>query len=219
MRELSRPLMSLRDMTGVTTLFEALKPEFFDYLVSSTKMISRYSPDSKTFTASSLALHMGTTLKLVCDIARKMIIKKSKSLPVDDQELFLISSESRSPPTTSSFDEDEEETNVSSKKIEMAESRSPPTTASSDEVLLHLLISNMSSTLREKHLHAQAREMAFNGYQWLKSQIEDQCTKEIKEKLSTATGVSVRTIEKIIKEGSTSHESKTDKRSKIPRKN
>ncbi|KAF5270739.1 hypothetical protein FQA39_LY01477 [Lamprigera yunnana] len=48
----------------------------------------------------------------------------------------------------------------------------------------------MSSTLRGKHLHTQTREMAFNVYQWIKSQNEDQCTKEIKEKVSRATGVS-----------------------------
>ncbi|KAF5275075.1 hypothetical protein FQA39_LY07012 [Lamprigera yunnana] len=53
-----------------------------------------------------------------------------------------------------------------------------------------LLISNMSSTLCGKHLHAQAHEMAFNVYQWIKSQNEDQCTKEIKEKVSRAIGVS-----------------------------
>ncbi|KAF5275441.1 hypothetical protein FQA39_LY06898 [Lamprigera yunnana] len=72
----------------------------------------------------------------------------------------------------------------------------------------------MSSTLRRKHLHAQAREMAFNVYQWIKSQNEDHSTKEIKEKVSRATGVSVRTIEKIIKEGNTSPEAETDKRFK-----
>ncbi|KAF5275814.1 hypothetical protein FQA39_LY06674 [Lamprigera yunnana] len=76
------------------------------------------------------------------------------------------------------------------------------------------LISNMSTTLRGKHLHAQA----FNVYQWIKSQIEDQCTKEIKEKVSRATGVSVRTIERIIKEGSTSSEVDNDKRFKNPKK-
>ncbi|KAF5294224.1 hypothetical protein FQA39_LY13472 [Lamprigera yunnana] len=47
----------------------------------------------------------------------------------------------------------------------------------------------MSSTLRGKHLHAQAREMAFNVYHWIKSQNEDQCTKKIKEKVSRATGM------------------------------
>ncbi|KAF5279139.1 hypothetical protein FQA39_LY18317 [Lamprigera yunnana] len=80
------------------------------------------------------------------------------------------------------------------------------------------LISNMSSTLRGKHLHAQAREMAFNVYQSIKSQNEDQCTKEIKEKVSRATGVYVKTIERIIKEGSTSPEAETDKRFKSPEK-
>ncbi|KAF5271760.1 hypothetical protein FQA39_LY08083 [Lamprigera yunnana] len=80
------------------------------------------------------------------------------------------------------------------------------------------LISNMSSTLRGKHLQPQARKMAFNLYQWIKSQNEDQCTKEIKVKVSRATGVSVRTIEKIIKEGSTSPEAETDKRFKSPEK-
>ncbi|KAF5269680.1 hypothetical protein FQA39_LY08603 [Lamprigera yunnana] len=85
-------------------------------------------------------------------------------------------------------------------------------------ILTQKLISNMSSTLRGKHLHAQAREMAFNVYQWIKSQNEDQHTKEIKEKVSRATGVSVKTIERIIKEGSTSPEAETDKRFKSPEK-
>ncbi|KAF5279989.1 hypothetical protein FQA39_LY05370 [Lamprigera yunnana] len=76
----------------------------------------------------------------------------------------------------------------------------------------------MSSTLREKHFHAQAREVAFNVYQWIKSQNKDQCTKEIKEKVSRFTGISVKTVERIIKEGSTSPEAETDKRFKIPEK-
>ncbi|KAF5299310.1 hypothetical protein FQA39_LY02483 [Lamprigera yunnana] len=49
----------------------------------------------------------------------------------------------------------------------------------------------MLSTLRGKHLHAQAHEMDFNVYQWIKSQKEDQCTIEVKEKVSKTTGVSV----------------------------
>ncbi|KAF5269770.1 hypothetical protein FQA39_LY08551 [Lamprigera yunnana] len=80
------------------------------------------------------------------------------------------------------------------------------------------LISNMLSTLRGKHLHAQAREMAFNVHQWIKSQNENQCIKEIKEKVSRATEVSIRTIERIIKEGSTSPEAETNKRFKSPEK-
>ncbi|KAF5277367.1 hypothetical protein FQA39_LY06180 [Lamprigera yunnana] len=81
-----------------------------------------------------------------------------------------------------------------------------------------MLISNMSSTLRGKHLHAQVREMAYNVYQWIKSQNEEQCTKENKEKMSKATGVSVRIIERIIQEGSTSPKAETDQRFKSPEK-
>ncbi|KAK4877687.1 hypothetical protein RN001_010193 [Aquatica leii] len=50
-------------MMGVKTLFKTLKPEFFDNLVSATKIISGYEPSSRTFSAASLAAHMGTTLK------------------------------------------------------------------------------------------------------------------------------------------------------------
>ncbi|KAF5275594.1 hypothetical protein FQA39_LY06706 [Lamprigera yunnana] len=82
-----------------------------------------------------------------------------------------------------------------------------------------VLISNMSSTLRGKHLHAQARDVAFNVYQWIKSQNEDQCTKEIKDKVSRATGVSLKTIERIIKGGSTSPEAETVKKLKVLKKN
>ncbi|KAF5274717.1 hypothetical protein FQA39_LY07109 [Lamprigera yunnana] len=57
--------------------------------------------------------------------------------------------------------------------------------------------------------------MAFNVYQWITSQNEDQCTKEIKEKVSRATEVSAKTIERI-QEGSTSPEAETDKRFKSP---
>ncbi|KAF5277628.1 hypothetical protein FQA39_LY06121 [Lamprigera yunnana] len=81
---------------------------------------------------------------------------------------------------------------------------------------LRQLIFNMSSTFRGKHLHAQAREMAFNVYQWIKSQNEDQCRKKIEEKVSQTTRVSVRTIERVIKEGSTSPEAQTDKKFKSP---
>ncbi|KAF5304327.1 hypothetical protein FQA39_LY09706 [Lamprigera yunnana] len=52
----------------------------------------------------------------------------------------------------------------------------------------------------------------------IKSQNEDQCTKEITEKVSRATGVSIRTIERIIKEGSTLPDAETDKRFKSPEK-
>ncbi|CAH1375917.1 unnamed protein product, partial [Tenebrio molitor] len=57
-----------------------MKPEIFADLISATKEISGYSPENKCFKSPSLALHMGTNLKIVCDIALKVVIEK-KQLP------------------------------------------------------------------------------------------------------------------------------------------
>ncbi|KAJ8909260.1 hypothetical protein NQ315_011239 [Exocentrus adspersus] len=77
MRELARLLIVLRDITPVKSLIEAIKPEYFDDLVAATKVISGFNPENKTFKASSLALHMGTSLKQLCDIVDRLILKKS----------------------------------------------------------------------------------------------------------------------------------------------
>lgn len=86
MRELGRLLIIMKTITGVHILFDALKPEMFDHFVSATKIISGYNDETRTFGAGSLALHMGTTLKQVCDVASKLLIKKSKLLTYSDQE-------------------------------------------------------------------------------------------------------------------------------------
>nr|CAI5866698.1 unnamed protein product [Callosobruchus analis] len=89
MRELGRLLLTLRRITGVQCLFDALMPEMFENIVSATKIISGYDPETRSFKSSSLALHMGTTLKQICDIANKLLIEKSSLLPVKDHELSL----------------------------------------------------------------------------------------------------------------------------------
>ncbi|KAJ8913930.1 hypothetical protein NQ315_005728 [Exocentrus adspersus] len=89
MRELGRLLLVLRQTTGVKKFIDILKPDYFDNIVDATKTISGYDAINKTFKASSLALHMGTRLKQICDIATKLIIKKNRLLPCDDQETTL----------------------------------------------------------------------------------------------------------------------------------
>lgn len=89
MRELGRLLIILKKINGVQKLFDIMKPEFFDNLVSATKIMSGYDPETQTFKASSLALHIGTTLKQVCAIATKLIIKKSTLIRCSDQEQAL----------------------------------------------------------------------------------------------------------------------------------
>lgn len=78
MREMGRLLIALRKMTGIQSMSDILKPEYFDNIVTATKIISGYNEESRTFNASSLALHMGTRLKQMCDSATNLIIKKSR---------------------------------------------------------------------------------------------------------------------------------------------
>ncbi|CAH0549496.1 unnamed protein product [Brassicogethes aeneus] len=77
MRELGRLLLCLEDMTGLQKLFDFLKPQFFSTFVDATKVISGYDPESGSFKTFSLPLHMGTSLKQVCDVATTMVMEKS----------------------------------------------------------------------------------------------------------------------------------------------
>lgn len=77
MRELARLLIQIKKTTSVANFLDVLKPELYDTLVGATKIISGYDVNSRTYKAGSLALHMGTTLRQVCDTATKDIIKKS----------------------------------------------------------------------------------------------------------------------------------------------
>lgn len=63
MGELGRLLVNLKEIAGTQSLFEVLKTEMFQTIVSATKIICGYNPETRIFAASSLALHMGTTLK------------------------------------------------------------------------------------------------------------------------------------------------------------
>ncbi|XP_050314971.1 uncharacterized protein LOC126749344 [Anthonomus grandis grandis] len=89
MRELGRLLLTLREASGCQILLDTLKPEMFDHFVAATKIISGYNEETQSFKASSLALHMGTTLKQICDMATKLLIKKTKLLPYEDSEKCL----------------------------------------------------------------------------------------------------------------------------------
>ncbi|XP_050505238.1 uncharacterized protein LOC126883628 [Diabrotica virgifera virgifera] len=80
MRELGRLLITLKKSYDIKNLFDALKPELFNYLILATKEISGYSVESKSFKSPSLALHTGSNLKTVCDVAYKLVLEK-KRLP------------------------------------------------------------------------------------------------------------------------------------------
>ncbi|KAG5865121.1 hypothetical protein JTB14_007299 [Gonioctena quinquepunctata] len=76
-REMGRLLIILKKMhPEVSCLFDFFKPEMFQSLVAATKVISGYDETTKHFKAPSLALHIGTNLKLLCDIGFKLVLEK-----------------------------------------------------------------------------------------------------------------------------------------------
>nr|XP_023026197.1 uncharacterized protein LOC111514190 [Leptinotarsa decemlineata] len=86
MRELGRLLIVLKQTVGIRNLFDALKPEFFDNIVTATKIISGYDEENRNYKSPSLALHMSTRLTQVCDIATKLMIKKSKFMHYENSQ-------------------------------------------------------------------------------------------------------------------------------------
>lgn len=63
-------------------LFDILKPEHFQAIIGATRVIFGYNSETKTFKAPSLVHHMGTNIKFLCDIARKLVIEKRNDLPM-----------------------------------------------------------------------------------------------------------------------------------------
>ncbi|KAJ8939267.1 hypothetical protein NQ318_015225 [Aromia moschata] len=55
-----------------------INPEMFQNLISAAKMISGFNVETKSFKSPSLALHMGTNLKMVCDVAFKIVVEKRR---------------------------------------------------------------------------------------------------------------------------------------------
>lgn len=70
MRELGRLLITLKESTGVEHLFEILRAQFFDNLVSATKIMSGYNSETRMFKANSLALLPLTSERDVYQISK-----------------------------------------------------------------------------------------------------------------------------------------------------
>ncbi|KAJ8956204.1 hypothetical protein NQ314_006764, partial [Rhamnusium bicolor] len=80
MRELSRLLISFRTIVNNENVHfkDLLHPKHFDAVISAVRNIAGYNPFTKTFNSPSLAMHLGTSLKLICDELRHLIIKESQ---------------------------------------------------------------------------------------------------------------------------------------------
>lgn len=70
LRELARLWQDMKLYVKEKHFFDALRPENFKYFVSSKQNITGYNSQNHHFEkASSFALHMGTTLKKLCEHA------------------------------------------------------------------------------------------------------------------------------------------------------
>ncbi|XP_045468274.1 uncharacterized protein LOC123676438 isoform X3 [Harmonia axyridis] len=83
-RELGRLIIQLKDVFGLKSILDSLKPEHFDKMVSAARILAGYNESSKNFQAPSLALHFRTILVQVCSTAETMILKKNPLIKIDN---------------------------------------------------------------------------------------------------------------------------------------
>lgn len=81
-RELARLKLAIQKFTTIENIMDILKPEMYENIIVASKIICGYNDENKTFKASSLALHLGTNLKFLCDVAKKALITKNPLFPV-----------------------------------------------------------------------------------------------------------------------------------------
>ncbi|KAJ8971508.1 hypothetical protein NQ314_000670 [Rhamnusium bicolor] len=66
-----------------------LHPENFDNVISATRHFTGFDPLNKTYKAPSVALHMGTALKVICDELTHLILKHAKGFQCNTPEESL----------------------------------------------------------------------------------------------------------------------------------
>lgn len=77
MRELSKILIECRKLNlNIKSLFDVLKPEYYDLIVKVTKILAKYDKIKNTYESPSLALTIGTLMKQSCELALTFAIKK-----------------------------------------------------------------------------------------------------------------------------------------------
>lgn len=90
LRECGKFLIEIRKLGSFNDMLSTLKPENFDDAIEATKKMSKYDASNRSFGAASLALHFGTTLKSLADLAIKLILRKKIPLPVSNIDKSLI---------------------------------------------------------------------------------------------------------------------------------
>nr|CAI5852083.1 unnamed protein product [Callosobruchus analis] len=77
MRELARLLLEIQKLKpSIKDLYDALRPEYFDYFVEGTKTAAEYDPVTERFTSPTYVMNIQTSLKQCCDIAILFTLKR-----------------------------------------------------------------------------------------------------------------------------------------------
>lgn len=92
MREMARLLITYRtsENDNSISLKDLLHPEKFDKVVSATRTLAGFDPVNKTYERPSIALHLGTSLKLVSDELNHLILKRSPGFLCETLETSQI---------------------------------------------------------------------------------------------------------------------------------
>ncbi|CAH1379249.1 unnamed protein product [Tenebrio molitor] len=90
-RELARLLIEFRQTTNnqESQLIDILDPSKFDICIECAKRIGGYNAEEKTYKAPSLSAHIGTSLKQVCEVLIRLLLKKDPSIKCEDSEKKL----------------------------------------------------------------------------------------------------------------------------------
>lgn len=75
-RECGKFLIQMKILGSYSDMLSTMKSEHFDNAIEATKRLSKYDDETRSFGAASFALHFGTTLKQLADLAPKLISRK-----------------------------------------------------------------------------------------------------------------------------------------------
>lgn len=91
MRELARLLITYRMLTNDPNLplKNLIDPKKFKMVLSATRLLTGYDPIEKTYKIPSLAMHLGTTLKVVSDELDHLILQRSKGFQCTTSQEYL----------------------------------------------------------------------------------------------------------------------------------
>nr|CAI5858179.1 unnamed protein product [Callosobruchus analis] len=84
-REIAKLLLALQKFSTVKWCIDFLRPDMYESIVTATKIICGFDANTRTFKASSLALHFGTNLKFLCDVAKKAVITKNPLIHITNE--------------------------------------------------------------------------------------------------------------------------------------